>query len=109
MPGIAVGIIHSAVNVSRGGVAVAIANSLLLGADGLGARIHLSRKMRKDELLFGETQGLVVVTLCENDLIEFERICMTTGVPSTTIGRITDDSNYIFNDLINIPVKQLFK
>ena len=109
LQGIAVGIIHSAVNVSRGGVAVAIANSLLLGADGLGARIHLSRKMRKDELLFGETQGLVVVTLCENDLIEFERICMTTGVPSTTIGRITDNGNYIFNELINIPVKQLSK
>jgi len=109
LQGIAVGLIRSAVNVSRGGLAVAIANSLLLGSDGLGARIHISRKMRNDELLFGETQGLVVVTLCENDLIEFERICMTTGVPSTTIGRITDDSNYIFNDLINIPVKQLFK
>jgi len=109
LQGIAVGLIRSAVNVSRGGLAVAIANSLLLGSDGLGARIHISRKMRNDELLFGETQGLVVVTLCENDLIEFERICMTTGVPSTTIGRITDDGNYIFNDLINIPVKQLSK
>jgi selenophosphate synthetase-related protein len=109
LQGIAVGIIRSAVNVSRGGLAVAIANSLLIGSGGLGARIHLSRKMRNDELLFGETQGLVVVTLCENDLIEFERICMTTGVPSTTIGRITDDGNYIFNDLINIPVKQLSK
>jgi len=109
LQGIAVGLIRSAVNVSRGGLAVAIANSLLLGSDGLGARIHFSRKIRNDELLFGETQGLVVVTLCENDLIEFERICMTTGVPSTTIGRITDDGNYIFNDLINIPVNQLSK
>jgi len=109
LQGIAVGIIRSAVNVSRGGLAVAIANSFLHGSGGLGARIHFSRKMRNDELLFGETQGLVVVTLCENDLIEFERICMTTGVPSTTIGRITDDGNYIFNDLINIPVKQLSK
>jgi len=109
LQGIAVGLIRSAVNVSRGGLAVAIANSLLLGSGGLGARIHFSRKMRNDELLFGETQGLVVVTLCENDLIEFERICMATGVPSTTIGRITDDGNYVFNDLINIPVKQLSK
>ena len=109
LQGIAVGLIRSAVNVSRGGLAVAIANSLLLGSGGVGARIHFSRKMRNDELLFGETQGLVVVTLCENDLIEFERICMATGVPSTTIGRITDDGNYVFNDLINIPVKQLSK
>ena len=109
LQGIAVGIIRSAVNVSRGGLAVAIANALLLGSSGLGARIHFSRKIRNDELLFGETQGLVVVTLSENDLIEFERICMTTGVPSTTIGRITDDGNFIFNDLINIPVKQLSK
>ena len=109
LQGIAVGIIRSAINVSRGGLAVAIANALLLGSSGLGARIHFSRKMRNDELLFGETQGLVIVTLSENDLIEFERICMTTGVPSTTIGRITDDGNFNFNDLINIPVKQLSK
>ena len=109
LQGIAVGIIHSAVNVSRGGLAVAIANALLLGSSGLGARIHFSRKMRDDELLFGETHGLVMVTLSENDLIEFERICMTAGVPSTTIGRITDDGNFNFNDLINIPVKQLTK
>ena len=109
LQGIAVGIIRSAVNVSRGGLAVAIADALLLGSSGLGARIHFSRKIRNDELLFGETQGLVVVTLSENDLIEFERICMTIGVPSTTIGRITDDGNFIFNDLINIPVKQLSK
>ena len=36
LQGIAVGLIRSAVNVSRGGLAVAIANSLLIGSDGLG-------------------------------------------------------------------------
>ncbi|GIS70985.1 MAG: hypothetical protein CM1200mP10_05620 [Candidatus Neomarinimicrobiota bacterium] len=58
---------------------MAIANALLLGSFGLVREYIFPRKMRNDELLFGETQGLVMVTLSENDLIEFERICMTTG------------------------------
>jgi phosphoribosylformylglycinamidine (FGAM) synthase-like enzyme len=87
--GINTNLIKSAVNVSTGGISIAIAKSLIASANGTGARIHLSRKLKEEELLFGETQGMVVVSLSENDIMEFERICMTVGVPSTTIGRVT--------------------
>jgi len=99
--------INSAYSIGAGGLAGAIAASLRRAAPELGARIHLSRKLLPAELLFGETQGLVLITLDENDLMEFERICMNVGVPSTTIGRVTDNSRYTFNELIDIEVENL--
>jgi phosphoribosylformylglycinamidine (FGAM) synthase-like enzyme len=105
--GISTNLINSAVNVSTGGISIAIAKSLIVSGIGLGARIHLSRKLKEEELLFGETQGLVIVTLSEVDIMEFERICMTIGVPSTTIGRVTDNDLFTFNDAIKIKVDKL--
>ncbi|NHZ86000.1 MAG: hypothetical protein GWP19_08975 [Planctomycetia bacterium] len=105
--GISTNLIKSAVNVSTGGISIAIAKSLIASENGIGARIHLSRKLKDEELLFGETQGLVVVSLSEEDIMEFERICMTIGVPSTTIGRVTDDDMFTFNESIKIKVDKL--
>ena len=107
LQGIRSGLIKSATNVSQGGLVTAIARSLVSGSEGLGARIYFSRKLRNDELLFGETQGLVVISLGEEDIMEFERICMTIGVPSTTIGRVTDDGKFTVNELINFKSTEL--
>ena len=106
LTGIHGGLIQSARAIGRGGVALAIAKSFEKKSN-LGARIHFSRKLKSEELLFGETQGLVLVTIKENDLMEFERICMTIGVPATTIGRVTGDGFYTFNKSIKLPVKEL--
>lgn len=105
--GINTNLIKSAANVSTGGISIAIAKSLAASKHGIGARIHLSRKLKDEELLFGETQGLVVVSLSEEDIMEFERICMTIGVPSTTIGRVTDNDLFTFNELIKVKVNKL--
>jgi len=107
--GINTKLIKSATNVGMGGISIAIAMSLNASDTGIGARIHLSRKLTNEELLFGETQGLVIVSLAEEDIMEFERICMTVGVPSTTIGRVTSDGLYTFNELINLKVERLKK
>jgi len=106
LTGIHGGLIQSARAIGRGGVALAIAKSFEKKSN-LGARIHFSRKLKTEELLFGETQGLALVTIKENDLMEFERICMTIGVPATTIGRVTGDGFYTFNKSIKLPVKEL--
>ena len=92
---------------SAGGLAVAIALSLISGEEGIGARIHLSRKIRNDELLFGETQGLILISFEENNFIKFERICMQNNIPATTIGRVTGDGKFTFNNLINVQVKDM--
>ena len=107
LQGIQTGLIHSAMNVSNGGLAIALVRLLVEIDSKLGARVHLSRKLRQDEMLFGETQGMVVVSIGERDLMEFERICMSIGIPSTTIGRVTNDGRFRFNDVINIDRKKL--
>jgi phosphoribosylformylglycinamidine synthase len=99
-------LIQSARPIGRGGVALAIAQSFEKNSN-LGARIHFSRKLKTEELLFGETQGLALVTIKENDLMEFERVCMTIGVPATTIGRVTGDGFYTFNKSIKLSVNKL--
>ena len=104
--GVQGGLIQSARPVGAGGIAVSIAKSFGKNAH-LGARIHFSRKLKIDELLFGETQGIVIVSIKETDLMEFERACMTIGIPATTIGRVTDDGIYSFNEAIKLPVSKL--
>ncbi len=102
--GIQTKLIKSATPLGRGGLAITIAKELKRGNQGLGARIHFSRKLRNDQMLFGETQGLVLISLGEEDIMEFERICMSIGVPSTTIGRVTDTGRFTFNEFFDIKV-----
>ena len=108
LTGIHGGLIQSARPIGRGGIATTIARSFPK-TPLLGARIHFSRKLTVPELLFGETQGLILVTINEMDLMEFERVCMTIGVPATTIGRVTDDGQYKFNNAIKLSVDTLPK
>ena len=105
--GVQAKLIKSAKPLSRGGLAISIAKALKASTDGCGARVHFSRKLRNDQMLFGETKGLVLISLGEEDIMEFERICMTIGVPSTTIGRVTDTGRYTFNEFFDIAVDDL--
>ncbi|MFQ6608968.1 MAG: AIR synthase-related protein [Fidelibacterota bacterium] len=105
--GAKVGLISSAAAVSRGGLAITLAHMLLLSADGIGARIHMSSRIRDDEILFGETQGLCVITVEEDAIMELERLCMRIGVTCTAIGRVTDKSIYSFNNLFSLKVSEL--
>ncbi|NQV37814.1 MAG: hypothetical protein HQ509_07415 [Candidatus Marinimicrobia bacterium] len=105
--GIQAKLIKSAKPLSRGGLAISIGKALKTGANGLGARVHFSRKLRTDQMLFGETQGLILISLGEEDIMEFERICMSIGIPSTTIGRVTDTGRYTFNEFFDIAVDEL--
>jgi hypothetical protein len=40
--------------------------------------------------------------------MELERLCMSIGIPNTTIGRITNNGVFSFNDNIKIKVKDIF-
>ncbi|MFQ6616870.1 MAG: AIR synthase-related protein, partial [Fidelibacterota bacterium] len=103
------GLTKSAQPVSRGGLSVTLIQCLVGAAEGRGVRIHMSSKLRDDELLFGETQGLVIVTIHEDSLIEIERLCMRMGVPCTAIGRVTDDGLFSFDGLVRLEVREVKK
>ncbi len=101
------GIIKSAHDLSDGGLAVNISESLVRSVLGLGAKLDLTRKLRNDELLFGECQSLIVVTLEESALYELILLSKKLDVHTQTIGRVTDTERLIINDLIDVPRKKL--
>ena len=104
-----VGLIKSVIHLSAGGLAATVAHALICGGAGLGARIHVSSKIRNDELLFGETEGLTIISVAEESIIEIERLCMNSGVPCTAIGRVTDNGIFTFNDLLKVKVEKLLE
>ena len=67
----------------------------------------MARKLRNDELLFGECQSLIVVTLEESALYELILLSKKLDVHTQTIGRVTDTGKFIINDLINVSRQKL--
>ncbi len=101
------GLILSAHDISDGGLAVCLAESLLAAPDGLGVEVHLTRRLRSDELLFGESQSTIIVTVAETHLLALQRIAMEDQVPCITIGRVTDQARLQINDLVDLDRDQL--
>lgn len=102
------GIVNSATDISDGGLAVAIAESCIANPNKpLGASIYISRKLRDDEILFGETQSVIILSISENSLLDIERIAAKNIVPCFTIGRVKDDNRLKMNDSINVSLDDL--
>jgi len=96
------GIIKSAHDLSDGGLAVNISESIVHSKQGLGARLDVVRKLQNNELLFGECQSVIVVTLEESALYELILLAQELDMHTQTIGRVTDTNSLVINDQINI-------
>ena len=101
------GIIRSAHDLSDGGLAINIAESVMSAKSGLGARLDINRKLRDDELLFGECQSVIVVSLDESQLYELILLAQGMDVHTQTIGRVTDTGRLVINNLIDIDRKEI--
>ena len=99
---IKVGIVNSAHDISDGGLAVAIAESFIYSKDNLGVKLDLTRKNRNDELLFGECQSSIIISINEEKLIDLINIAKKYDVPTQTIGRVNNNNRLEINDLINL-------
>jgi len=85
---IGLGILRNAHDISDGGLAVAVAESCIVGRRRFGCTLELEGKHRIDALLFGESQGRAVLScMAENVayVIETARRC---SVPAQRIGTI---------------------
>ena len=96
------GIIKSAHDLSDGGLAVNISESIVHSKQGLGARLDVVRKLQNNELLFGECQSVIMVTLEESALYELILLAQKLDMHTQTIGRVTDTNSLVINDQINI-------
>ena len=101
------GIIKSAHDLSDGGLAVNISESLVASKSGLGVKLDLHRKLRNDELLFCECQSVIIVTIEESLLHELILLATKLNVHTQTIGRVNNMNSLVINDLINISRKSI--
>jgi phosphoribosylformylglycinamidine synthase subunit PurL len=85
--GILKGTIKSAHDISDGGLAVAIAESCIIGGKGLKGRVP--GRGRLDARLFGEGQSQFVVSVAPRSSGALKRLAGHAGVPLTRIGVVT--------------------
>ena len=96
------GIVNSAHDLSDGGLAVNIAESILFAKSQIGASLNLVRKLKDVELLFGECPSVIIITIAEEDLYNLVVLAKKHDVHTQTIGKVTDDNSLNINDLISI-------
>jgi len=100
-------IINSAHDISDGGLAVNIAESIILSKGNLGASLDLSRKLEDVELLFGECPSVIIVTISKDKLYDLVVLSKKYDVHTQTIGKVTADSSLKINSLINVKKKKM--
>ncbi len=93
-------LINAAHDVSDGGLFVTLFE--MAAPHDLGFDIVTDSEIREDAFLFGESQGRVVVTVCEDLEEEFIEFIVESGVPVTLLGHVTkgrmmvDDTHFGF-------------
>ncbi len=91
-------LISSAISITRGGLAVALAKTAMAGM--LGVTVSLKNRGRKsnniEKLIFSETQGRFIVTINPKNKLQFEQIMQKNKIIS--IGIITEDKNIIIEN-----------
>ncbi|AEH50551.1 phosphoribosylformylglycinamidine synthase subunit PurL [Pseudothermotoga thermarum] len=102
------GLLSSAHDVSEGGLAIALAESSILG--GFGVECDLFTNVRKDVVLFSETQSRIVVSLPEKNFERLKKLCETFKVPCTILGKIKGERFVIKingNKVIDVPLDEI--
>jgi phosphoribosylformylglycinamidine synthase len=82
------GLLHSAHDVSDGGLAVALAESAFAG-DGLSAEITLQGQVPSELALFGEVGARAVVSVPHASLAPLQRVAAQWEVEAQVIGRVS--------------------
>ena len=98
-------LLRSAHDVSDGGLAVAVAESCILGK--VGADLQLESPARADAVLFGEAPARVVVSVDPKDLPTFGAAATEAGVPVFRMGSVGGSALRIPAAGIDLPVAQI--
>lgn len=101
-------LLRSAHDISEGGIAVALAESCFGQSTDreFGCTVKLDIVSRIDATLFGEQQGVVIVSVKPGDEKAIMEISESHGIRSEVIGRV-GGSSLTINDLIDAPISEL--
>jgi phosphoribosylformylglycinamidine synthase len=101
------GLVKSAHDCSEGGLAVALAEGCISDKRKMiGVTIKDLPKMRKDALLFGESQSRIIVTCQKGDVSKIEALCKKNKVLCLRIGEVGGDRVKI-KDLVDLKIDKL--
>jgi phosphoribosylformylglycinamidine synthase len=85
------GLLSSAHDCAEGGLACALVEAAVGdGLDPVGLEVHLADPIPPVPLLFGESQGRVIVSCSAADRDAVCRVAETHGVPCADVGRVTE-------------------
>ena len=112
------GLVRSAHDCADGGLAVALAESCIIGD--VGAKIELAesvadaRDIRLDSVLFGETQSRIILSLSSNHLPRLRELAQQAHVPITFLGTvggarllISDNRANLLSTVVDLPLAQV--
>jgi phosphoribosylformylglycinamidine synthase len=86
------GLIKSAHDCSEGGLAVTIAESVISAPFSFGAEISLDSSIRKDALLFGESQSRIILSANKMDVNKVMALAGKRNVSANIIGKVTKNN-----------------
>jgi len=98
------GLLHSAHDISDGGLAVALAECCI--GRRIGAVVKADFPLRPDSLLFSESRPAVLISFAQSDLAPIKEKCLDYGVDLHILG-LTGGNDLKINELIDCPVSVL--
>jgi len=104
------GLVSSAHDLSDGGLAIALAESVISGS--LGAEIELNSQLRPEAFLFSESQSRILLSANANNVAKILKIAQEIGVSCQEIGKVTSSSlkvGYNNQQVIDSSVASLIK
>lgn len=102
------GYINSAQDIGDGGIACTLAECAVNG--NLGCSVELDSTIRKDALLFGETQSRFIVTVSPKNEEKLNDMLIKNNIPYKRIGKVIEDNFVIkINDenIISVNVDEI--
>ncbi|MFA5821347.1 MAG: AIR synthase-related protein [Candidatus Gracilibacteria bacterium] len=102
-------LLASAISVTAGGIAIALAKMAIAGQLGMEIDLrkipHKATLSRNDFLLFSESQSRLIVTVAPQNKASFEELF--AKLPHAEIGEIKSDKNFVIKGIIKTNVQTL--
>jgi phosphoribosylformylglycinamidine synthase len=109
---ISMSLIESAHDVSEGGLSISLVECSLLSPQKIGFSLDLQDDMRRDALLFGETQSRIVVSSSSQKVTNLLNLAKKRKVKATVLGKTGGDRIIIYHSnkkIIDITVNEAYK
>lgn len=100
-------LVHSAHDVSDGGLLYSIAECCFVPNGLLGAKLSFSLPGKASHVYFGEAAGRILVSAAEADCHFIKELARDFGIAYHDLGEVSDNQEFCVNDAINISIKDL--